>query len=554
MVRSFHSLLAVAVLCVPAALILPARVSAEKPADHIRELQNSAVSARRANWGHWGADPGTYTAWSTHSSRLIPVYTFGTKSAGEGVDLHNYSGSHSLYRDADALEKLYGRLPEQTLNPEAEYLDQTDIARIQQAALNAGKKHLFLVIFDGMDWQTTRNASIVKTGKVDYDSGRGSGLHFQDYDAGGTSQFGYMVTAPLMQGGQTDVNSQTIEIEDSPAWGGYAARLGGNTPWSEPLDRRYLIGKSPALMHPYPDSAATAASMTTGIKTYNAAINVDSQSRQLTSVAHLAQRKGYRVGAVSSVPLSHATPACSYAHNVSRNDYQDLSRDMVGLPSISHPEKPLPGLDVIIGGGYGVRTESDKGQGKNFQAGNKYIADDDLQRVAFEQGGRYQVAVRTPGQSGGELLLSAAKSAAEHNRSLLGLFGVGKYSGHLPFQTADGDYQPALGRSQKAEVYSPADLEENPTLAEMTTAAITVLGNGDSPFWLMVEAGDVDWANHDNNLDNSIGAVFSGDEAVRTITDWVDSNSNWEESVLIVTADHGHYFFLTAPEALLPGG
>ncbi len=29
----------------------------------------------------------------------------------------------------------------------------------------------------------------------------------------------------------------------------------------------------------------------------------------------------------------------------------------------------------------------------------------------------------------------------------------------------------------------------------------------------MVESGDVDWANHANNLDSSIGAVFAGDEA-----------------------------------------
>jgi alkaline phosphatase len=70
----------------------------------------------------------------------------------------------------------------------------------------------------------------------------------------------------------------------------------------------------------------------------------------------------------------------------------------------------------------------------------------------------------------------------------------------------------------------------------------------------MVEAGDVDWANHDNNLDDSIGAVISGDDAVRTITNWVDKNSNWQESLLIVTADHGHYLHLKSPEAIAAGG
>ncbi len=123
---------------------------------------------------------------------------------------------------------------------------------------------------------------------------------------------------------------------------------------------------------------------------------------------------------------------------------------------------------------------------------------------------------------------------------------------HLPFQTADGDYRPTIGRSPIPEVYSEADLRENPTLSEMTAAALRVLETRPSGFWMMVEAGDVDWANHDNNLDNSIGAVLSGDAAVKTITEWVENHSNWDESVLIVTADHGHFLVLENPELLIP--
>ncbi|MBS0263009.1 MAG: alkaline phosphatase, partial [Planctomycetes bacterium] len=79
----------------------------------------------------------------------------------------------------------------------------------------------------------------------------------------------------------------------------------------------------------------------------------------------------------------------------------------------------------------------------------------------------------------------------------------------------------------------------------------TVLGKNPKGFWLMVESGDVDWANHDNNIDNSIGAVNSGDAAVKTITNWVEKHSNWQESLLIVTADHGHYLVIEKPEALI---
>ena len=68
--------------------------------------------------------------------------------------------------------------------------------------------------------------------------------------------------------------------------------------------------------------------------------------------------------------------------------------------------------------------------------------------------------------------------------------------------------------------------------------------------WLLVVAGDVDFAQHNNNLDTMIGAIYSGDVAVRAIADWVEANSNWKESIMIVTGDHGHYFVLDDPSAL----
>jgi alkaline phosphatase len=100
------------------------------------------------------------------------------------------------------------------------------------------------------------------------------------------------------------------------------------------------------------------------------------------------------------------------------------------------------------------------------------------------------------------------------------------------------------------DVYEPEDISENPTLAEMTEAALDLLKTNDKGFYLMVEAGDVDWANHNNNIDDAIGAVLSGDDAFTAITDWVEANSNWDETCLIVTADHGHMMVLDDPKVL----
>ena len=518
--------------------------------DYWCQLQTDAVEKKEAEFGHWGWVKNNYLRWSTHSNRLIPVYTFGTLRGGKGIDLTSYTGKNSPYRSEKALRELYGYLPPRTLNPEADYLDQTNIFDIQKAALEAGRKHLFLVVFDGMDWQTTRAAAIARTGKVLYDSGRGTGLHMQDYQAGGSTQFGLMVTSPHNDGTKVDVDKQTVLNPGGTLRGGYDPTRGGNFPWETTSDLEYLVSapKDAADRHAYTDSSCSASSMTTGIKSYNNAVNVSATGEPVGTIAMLAQQRGYSAGAVTSVPISHATPAATMAHNVDRDDYQDITRDLIGRPSISHPDRPLNGLDVLIGTGWGSVREKDAGAGKNFVPGNAYLTDADRDAVNVTQGGRYVVAERTAGVPGPEGLSMAARRAREGGHRLLGFYGVAS-TGHLPFATADGGFNPTRGQ-RKAESYSEADLVENPRLADMTTAAIEVLSANPKGFWLMIEAGDVDWANHDNNIDNSIGAVFSGDAAIKVVTDWVEKHSNWDESLLIVTADHGHYLVIEKPELL----
>lgn len=528
-----------------------ASIAGADPPDGLARIQADAIRDNKSPVAYWGTDPNDYTQWASHSNRLIPVYAFGTKGAGEGVDLTSYVGENSIYRDEERLKEVYGYLPEKTLDPQADHFDQTDLFRIQRAAAAAGKKRIIVVVFDGMDWHTTRAAAIYNSRKVGYDAGRGTGLFVQEYDAGGTTQFGFVVTDSMYDDVMANVDNQTVAPATLAGPGGYSAPFGGVAPWGMPKDPGYLIGKPQAdgaPKHPYPDSAATATSIFTGVKTYNAAIGVDSYGTPAISIAHEFQRKGWAVGAVTSVPISHATPAATYAHNVSRDDYQDLSRDLVGRPSVSHPDEPLPGMDVVIGCGWGVEQKVDSSQGKNFVAGNRYLPKDDLEAIDASNGGKYVVAQRTPGRDGSDVLREGARAASEKGARLFGFFGAEK--AHLPFRTANGDYRPVPGRTKKAELYDSADVQENPTLREMAEAALSVLSRDEDGFWLMVEAGDVDWANHDDNLDNSIGAVLSGDDAVRGIAEWVEANGGWSETILLVTADHGHSLYVTDPQAI----
>jgi alkaline phosphatase len=178
-----------------------------------------------------------------------------------------------------------------------------------------------------------------------------------------------------------------------------------------------------------------------------------------------------------------------------------------------------------------------------------------LAAIDARNGGKYIVAHTELAANGGELLKRAGALAARRSARLFGFFGREGLD-HLPFRTADGHYDPApsltsTGALRPAESYTAADRIEQPTLAQMTEAALTVLEAGsDQSFALFIEAGDVDFALHANNLDNAIGAIYSGEEAVRTVIRWVESHSNWDDSVLVVSSDHGHYLVVDDPQAL----
>ena len=71
---------------------------------------------------------------------------------------------------------------------------------------------------------------------------------------------------------------------------------------------------------------------------------------------------------------------------------------MVGLPSVFNVAG-LPGVDVLIGAGWGEEKEKDAAQGDNFVAGNKYMTAEDLSTIDVNAGGKYVVAQRTNGVS-----------------------------------------------------------------------------------------------------------------------------------------------------------
>jgi alkaline phosphatase len=499
--------------------------------DPIENMQRSARESGFAPWGYWGGNPETYSSWKDHTNRLVPIYVLGS-------DLSKYRDKNSVYRDPNKIQYLYGRVPENTLNPNADYMDLTDLYDLQRNAVESGgKKYIFLVVFDGLDFDTLRASAIYKKGEVGYEQGRGTGLVFQDFDRC-VSDFAYAVTSPYGREITVDVDAQRL-IENPTQLGGYDPKLGGASPWEKSRDRDYLFGKSRLSFHAVTDSSAAASSMVTGRKIINATLNITNQGDELETIGRWVQReKNFEIGVVTTVPFCHATPAAAYAVNVSRNDYQDIARDMLGLPSVSHRVNPLPGMDVVIGCGAMDQSESEISQGLNYIPGNPYISEADLEQIASNN---YVVARRTQGVFGKSILDQAVEHSILQKKRLFGFFGV-KF-GHLPFQTANEDFA-SVGKS-----YSQQDRLENPNLSDFTEAAIRRLETNQAGFWLLIEAGDVDLAAHENDIDRLIGSVLQGEKAVEIIIQWIESNHFWDESLLIIASDHGHGFHLADPTA-----
>lgn len=81
-----------------------------------------------------------------------------------------------------------------------------------------------------------------------------------------------------------------------------------------------------------------------------------------------------------------------------------------------------------------------------------------------------------------------------------------------------------------------ANKSSEPSLVEMTEAAIEVLSKGKNGYYLFVEGGLIDWAHHGN------AAQLSLDETVmlsRSVQRAVELTSR-KDTLIVVTSDHSH--------------
>ncbi len=236
------------------------------------------------------------------------------------------------------------------------------------------------------------------------------------------------------------------------------------------------------MAHTYPDdhtyvtdSAAGATALSSGHKSYNGAIAVDTDKKPVKTMLEVAKERGMTTALVATSQINHATPASFASHNESRRNYDEIANDYIDNKIAGK----LP-VDLMLGGGTKYYVREDRNLVEEFKAAGYQYSDDfaamnDLKQV------------------------------------------------------------PALGLF--AEVGLPFALDENPTrLTQMTTKALDLLdGQNDKGFFVMIEGSQIDWCGHANDIACAMGEMDDFAKSIEQAKAYVDKNP---DTLLVITADH----------------
>lgn len=230
------------------------------------------------------------------------------------------------------------------------------------------------------------------------------------------------------------------------------------------------------------DSAAASSAFGGGVRVKNGVLNVGANGEKYVPIWQKFKKAGKKAGCVTTVTITHATPAGFCVNSESRN----------AEPEIAEMYHQLD-LDIMMGGG-------DEFFNPDKRADRKDVYKD------YRRKG-YQI-LKTKGD-----LKNVEKSS-----KILGIFS----SGALPYTIDQNNL---------------SNLQSSPSLTDMTKTAINQMKDHAEGFVLQVEGGKVDWAAHANDVSAIIHDQLTFDEAIKTVLDFAEKDG---ETLVIITTDHGN--------------
>ncbi|KAF0219890.1 MAG: alkaline [Geobacteraceae bacterium] len=280
------------------------------------------------------------------------------------------------------------------------------------------------------------------------------------------------------------------------------------------------------------DSASAATAMFTGVKNFDNEVNYTTDGKALVTFFEKAAKAGKSIGAISSVDWTHATPVSVFGHNIARGNYGQMAKEAI------YGANPISNNNFYDAGNYNGNLKVVMGPGNPWYDNNAVLRTTPNYGLIGEQKHWDDL---NAGINGWNLVTTQAQFEALMSGptpdKVLGMpqaYDTLQYSrtGLGPLNDKSLPYDDALNAGV-------------PNLVTMTKAALNVLDNGSNGFALMIEGGAIDWANHANLTGRMIEEQIDFNNSVQAVVDYLDSNTNgnnWDNTLLIVTADHecGH--------------
>lgn len=245
------------------------------------------------------------------------------------------------------------------------------------------------------------------------------------------------------------------------------------------------------------DSAAAATALASGVKTLSGRVGMDVEANVLETILEKAKRAGKSVGVVTTTSVSHATPACFYAHVPERHDEVGICAQLIERADV----------DIVMGGGREYFIPDSETDGETGRPGSRSDGRDLLKEA---EAAGYRVIHR---QSEFDALRDEVEAGGEPGM-ILALFDYGMMT--YEYERAD-------------------DAWGEPSLSEMAALAIEVLSRNPKGFFLMVEGGRIDHACHSNIAHAAVLEMLEFDRAIALGAEFARKDG---ETLVIVTADH----------------
>ncbi|KAI9052612.1 hypothetical protein LZ554_003955 [Drepanopeziza brunnea f. sp. 'monogermtubi'] len=310
-----------------------------------------------------------------------------------------------------------------------------------------------------------------------------------------------------------------------------AARLIGHKSINGKYQSTMQMDKFPVLGHQMThsldsyitDSANSASALYSGHKSSVNALGVYGDSsadpfddpKVETIVELLSRIWGSAIGVVSTAFLADATPIALTGHSRTRSAYDALiEQSLRGVRNYTWTN--YTGADVFFGAG----------AGQFIAGGGSYQGKDYYEEFKSEG---YAVSMN-----------KTSLEALGNDTKALGVFSTS----NLPVWLDRNVYTANLNKNTNDPSGNGKPALDLPGLKDMTLKAIDILHKrgGDKGFFMMSEAASIDKQMHALDYDRALGDLLELDDTVKATIEKLKALGELENTLVIVTADHGHGF------------